>query len=68
MEIEIQNVKKTYSSCNFCTSKLNNSGNGLVYSYDEVIVFMRNEGGVCVSMCKECLTELIEKAKTIKFI
>ncbi len=53
----IEKVKRVYESCNFCKSgKLNASGNGLVFDYDEVYTLTTSSagGGVKVTVCPDC--------------
>ena len=61
MRIKKENVRKDNISCSFCDKgNLNLIGFGLVYPYQEVITFMRSNGnGMKVSICDDCLKELM---------
>ncbi len=53
----IEKVKRNSESCNFCKSgKLNSSGNGLLFDYDEVYTLTTSStgGGVKVVVCPDC--------------
>jgi hypothetical protein len=62
MDLKKEHVRKDNTSCNFCDrGELNQSGFGLVYPYEYVYTFKRtNANGIKVSMCEDCLNELIE--------
>lgn len=66
MVIIKESVRKDTTSCNFCQKgELNQYHNGLVYPYEHTITFSRgNGGGLCASICEECLDELYKKGKT----
>jgi hypothetical protein len=63
----IEKVKRDYESCNFCKSgKLNASGNGLIYDYDEVYMLATSGlgGGVKVTVCPACANKLKDALAT----
>lgn len=63
MLVRKENIKQESVSCNFCDKgELNQSKNGLVYPYSEVVSFSREGNGVRASICEECLIELNKKA------
>ena len=66
MEIELEDVWKDSTSCNFCQKgELNKFGNSLIYPYKKVINFKRENGnGLCACICEECLEELYKKGKS----
>lgn len=65
MIVEVKNVVEDRLSCNFCDKGDYRAHNtGFVYPYKEVFTFIRDGGnGLCPSICKDCLIELIEKSK-----
>jgi hypothetical protein len=65
MEVNKENVRRDTTSCNFCQKgELNKNHNGLIYPYENVVTFSRGKGGgLCASICEECLDELHKKAK-----
>lgn len=65
MEINKENARRDMTSCNFCQKgELNKNHNGLIYPYENVVTFSRSKGGgLCASICEECLDELHKKAK-----
>lgn len=65
MDVVKQNVRKDSTSCNFCQkAELNRLGMGLVYPYETVVTFKRENGiGLCAAICEDCLDELHSKAK-----
>lgn len=65
MKVEKENVRRDATSCNFCQKgELNKNKNGLVYPYENVVKFIRDNGnGLCACICEECLDELYKKAK-----
>ena len=61
--MEVKRINAIGNSCNFCRKgKLNESGSGLTYPYKDVLEIKGN--GVAVTMCDECVKELIEKRAT----
>lgn len=64
MLVQKENVRKQLTSCNFCNKgKLNEGRNGLLYPYENVVTFKREGNGLCTAICKDCLDELMLKAK-----
>ncbi len=68
MKIEVENIRKHGGNCNFCNrGELNvgGYGYGLIYPYDIVYTFMRDNGnGLKASICQDCINELFEKTKS----
>lgn len=65
MDVIKENVRKESTSCNFCQKgELNRFGTGLVYPYENVVTFKRDNGsGLRATICEDCLDELYSKAK-----
>lgn len=64
MRVEIKNSNRC--SCNFCDKgELSNDRKHLIYPYKEVITFRSEGSGLQASICKECLSELIEKSRKL---
>ena len=65
MEVNKENVIRDSTSCNFCKKgELNKNHNGLIYPYENVVTFSSGKGGgLCASICEECLEELYKKGK-----
>jgi hypothetical protein len=64
MLVQKENVRKQSTSCNFCNKgELNEYHNGLVYPYENVVVFKREGNGLSAAICEECFNELITKGK-----
>lgn len=66
MEVQKQGVRKDSVSCNFCRrGRLNTYHNGLNYPYEDVFIFKGHAGGLCASICQDCIDELIKKSKDL---
>ena len=53
-----------YCSCNFCDrGKLSQSGVSLIYPYDTTFELRPDHGGMIVTICEDCLKELINLLK-----
>jgi hypothetical protein len=66
MDVKKENVRKDFTSCNFCNrGKLNKNHNGLIYPYEYVITFCREGNGLKATICSKCLDELIAKASSL---
>lgn len=65
MKVKKYSVRKDVTSCNFCNKgELSESKMSLVYPYENVVVFGRENGnGLVASICEECLDELHKKGK-----
>lgn len=62
MIVKKLNVKKDNESCSFCDKGvLSSGGMNLLYPYDEIFQFNRDENGIMVNICTDCLLELGEK-------
>lgn len=68
MRVEIENVRKDCTSCNFCQKgELNGYHNNLIYPYENVFTFIMSTGsGLKASICEDCLNELY--ATSIKLL
>jgi len=65
MRIEIKSVTKDYTSCNFCR-KGEYINKRLILPYKEVFEINSNySGGITISMCQECINELIIEVKKL---
>lgn len=63
MKIEKKSVIRDRVSCNFCKKgQLDKDGKSLVYPYDEVFMFVSQDGGIAPCICQDCLNELFEKS------
>ena len=63
MKIEKKSVISDRVSCNFCKKgQLGKDGKSLVYPYDEVFMFVSQDGGIAPCICQDCLNELFEKS------
>ena len=52
-----------HQSCNFCKrGRINTFGTNLIYPYDHVYEVKGIKGGVVVSICPDCLSELTARA------
>ena len=66
MIVEIEDVIKMYTSCNFCSrGELKEWGIGFRYPYHEVYTMVRDGNGVKVAICEECIKELYSKYKLL---
>lgn len=67
MIVEKENVRQHSTSCNFCNKgKINSYGNGLIYPYEYVYTFKREESGLKATICEECAKELYEALQKFK--
>jgi hypothetical protein len=64
MRLSIEKKEKSDGSCNFCNGKLVDNVRYLTYDYDYFYEVKKiTRGGLQVSICNLCLSELIQRTE-----